>query len=98
MHIYLISLNANDLPLNVWPPECVFHDTDPFQLLRSNFHLPMDSVVGNGIGEVIIYTSHERGTSFAITYSLIFSGKSSFALFSQRVFTSYDKLAFVLSL
>ena len=76
MHIYLISLNANDLPLNVWPPECVFHDTDPFQLLRSNFHLPMDSVVGNGIGEVIIYTSHERGTSFAITYSLIFSGKS----------------------
>ena len=64
MHIYLISLNAFDLPLNVWPPECVFHDTDPFQLLRSNFHLPMDSVVGMSIGEVMIYTSHEPGTFY----------------------------------
>ena len=46
MHIYLISLNAFDLPLNVWPPECVFHDTDPLQLLRSNCCLPMGSLVG----------------------------------------------------
>ena len=40
MHIYLIFPNANDLPLNVWPPECVFHDTYPFQLLRSISLLP----------------------------------------------------------
>ena len=89
MHIYLISLNANDLPLNVWPPECVFHDTDPFQLLRSNFHLPMDSVVGNGIGEVIIYTSHEPGTSFTINYSLIFSGKTLNNLWYLRPHQTY---------
>ena len=64
MHIYLIFLNAFDLPLNVWPPECVFHDTYPYQLLRSNCCLPMDSVVGMSIGKVMIYTSHEPGTSY----------------------------------
>ena len=37
IHIYLISSNAFDLYLNVWPPECVFHDTYPIRLLRSNY-------------------------------------------------------------
>ena len=26
---FLILLNASDLPLNAWQPECVVHDTDP---------------------------------------------------------------------
>ena len=56
MYSYLNSLNAFDLPLNVWPPECVVHDTDPHQLLRSNCYLPMDSLVGMSIEEVKIYT------------------------------------------
>ena len=51
-HVYLISSNAFDLFLNDWPPERVFHDTDPIQLLRSNYNLPMDSVMGNSIGGV----------------------------------------------
>ena len=59
MYIYLISLNAFDLHLNVWPPECVVHDTDPPQLLRSNCYLPMDSLVGMSIEEVNIYTWHD---------------------------------------
>ena len=62
MYSYLNSLNAFDLPLNVWPPECVVHDTDPHQLLRSNCYLPMDSLVGMSIGEVKIYTWHELET------------------------------------
>ena len=49
-HVYLISSNAFDLSLNDWPPERVFHDTYPNQLLRSNYYLPMDSVMGNSIG------------------------------------------------
>ena len=64
MYTYLISLNAFDLSLNDWPPERVFHDTDPIQLLRSNYNLPMDSVMGNSIGGVEIYTSHELGNPF----------------------------------
>ena len=63
MHIYLIFLNAFDLPLNVWPPECVVHDTDPLQLLRSNCCLPMGSLVGMSIEGVKIYTSHELVTT-----------------------------------
>ena len=62
MYSYLNSLNAFDLPLNVWPPECVVHDTDPHQLLRSNCYLPMDSLVGMSIGGVKIYTWHELET------------------------------------
>ena len=68
MHIYLISSNAFDLYLNVWPPERVFHDTYPIQLLRSNYHLPMFSVMGNSIRGVEIYTSHELGI-FLTLYS-----------------------------
>ena len=67
-HVYLISSNAFDLSLNDWPPERVFHDTDPIQLLRSNYNLPMDSVMGNSIGGVEIYTSHELGI-FLTLYS-----------------------------
>ena len=62
MYSYLNSLNAFDLPLNAWPPECVVHDTDPHHLLRSNCYLPMDSLVGMSIGEVKIYTRHELET------------------------------------
>ena len=51
-HVYLISSNAFDLSLNDWPPERVFHDTYPIQLLRSDYYLPMDSVMGNSIGGV----------------------------------------------
>ena len=44
MYIYLIFLKAFDLPFNVWHPECVVHDTNPFQLLRSISFLPMNRV------------------------------------------------------
>ena len=36
MYTFLISSNAFDPSLNDWLSECVHHDTDPFQLLRSN--------------------------------------------------------------
>ena len=62
-HVYLISSNAFDLSLNDWPPERVFHDTYPIQLLRSNYYLPMDSVMGNSIGGVKNYIWHELGIS-----------------------------------
>ena len=58
--VYFLDLpNAFDLPLNVWPPQCVVHDMDPPQLLRSHFYLPMDSLVGMSIEEVNIYTWHD---------------------------------------
>ena len=76
MHIYLISLNANDLPLNVWPPECVFHDTYPFQLLRRNCCLPMGSVVGNSIEWVDIRTSHELQISSLSCYDFFWTNYS----------------------
>ena len=57
--VYLISLNAYDLSINVFQPECVVSDTDPLNLLRVICSLPMVRVVGNGIGEVMICTSHE---------------------------------------
>ena len=42
MYIYFtISLNAFDLHLNVWPPECVVHDTDPPQFVCIS--LPMNT-------------------------------------------------------
>ena len=58
-YVYLISLNAYDLSINVFQPECVVSDTDPLNLLRVICSLPMVRVVGNGIGEVMICTSHE---------------------------------------
>ena len=76
MHIYLIFPNANDLPLNVWPPECVFHDTYPFQLLRRNCCLPMGSVVGNSIEWVDIYTSHELQISSLSCYDFFWTNYS----------------------
>ena len=39
--------------------QCVVHDTDPHQLLRSNCHLPMDSLVGMSIEGVKIYSFHD---------------------------------------
>ena len=56
---YLIPLNAYDLSINVFQPECVVSDMDPLNLLRIICSLPMVRVVGNSIGEVIICTSHE---------------------------------------
>ena len=73
MHIYLISLNAFDLPLNVWPPECVFHDTDPLQLLRSNCCLPMGSLVGmstEGV-KLILHMNLWRPNNVSYTYIYI---------------------------
>ena len=67
MYTYLISLNAFDPPLNDWLSECVHHDTDPFQLLRSNRCLPMDRIVGNSIGYVMIHTPHELWYSHLCT-------------------------------
>ena len=55
MYSYLNSLNAFDLPLNVWPPECVVHDTDPHQLLSSICYLPMYILAGMSIGGVKVY-------------------------------------------
>ena len=40
MYACFISPNALDLSLNGWQPECVVHDTDPFQLLRIISLLP----------------------------------------------------------
>ena len=37
---YLIPLNAYDLSINVFQPECVVYDTDPLKLLRSISLLP----------------------------------------------------------
>ena len=67
MYTFLISLNAFDPPLNDWLSECVHHDTDPFQLLRSNRCLPMDRIVGNSIGYVMIHTPHELWYSHLCT-------------------------------
>ena len=71
MYTFLISLNAFDPPLNDWLSECVHHDTDPFQLLRSNRCLPMDRIVGNSIGYVMIYTPHELWYSHLCTSELL---------------------------
>ena len=76
MYIYLIFLNANDLLLNDWPPECVFPDTYPNQLLRSNHHLPMVSVMVNSIGGVDIYISHELATSLFCSETLTSNWKT----------------------
>ena len=62
-YVYSIPLNAYDLSINVFQPECVVSDTDPLNLLRVICSLPMVRVVGNGIGEVMICTSHELWTS-----------------------------------
>ena len=59
--------NAFDLHLNVWPPECVVHDTDPPQLLRSNCYLPMDSLVGMSIEWVNVYTWHDLSQYLQLT-------------------------------
>ena len=40
---YLIPLNAKDLCINVFQPECVVFDTDPLKLLRIICSLPMGS-------------------------------------------------------
>ena len=63
MYSYLILLNAFDPPLNDWLSECVHHDTDPFQLLRSIRCLPMGSIVGMSNREVKIYTWHDLKTT-----------------------------------
>ena len=40
---YSISLNAYDLSINVFQPECVVSDMDPLKLLRIICSLPMGS-------------------------------------------------------
>ena len=40
---YLIPLNAYDLSINVFQPECVVSDMDPLKLLRIICSLPMGS-------------------------------------------------------
>ena len=51
MYSYLIFPNAFDLFLNVWPPECLVHDTDPVQTTELQLFLPMDRVVGMSVGK-----------------------------------------------
>ena len=46
-YVYSIPLNAYDLSINVFQPECVEHDTNPFQLLRSISFLPINRVGGH---------------------------------------------------
>ena len=42
-YFYSISLNAYDLSIDVFHPECVVFDTDPLKLLRIICSLPMGS-------------------------------------------------------
>ena len=60
MYAYFISSNAFDLPLNGWRPECVVHDTDPFQLLSRISLLPDGQSKWAWASEMLcLYSLHE---------------------------------------